>query len=301
MKNTTSSEHVHVVEYTDPLCVWSWGSEPTLRALRLWYEGRSTWRRVFGVQVPAPQPGEGASLEQPDQVRERWIGVAEHTGAPVPRKLASAVRTTTLASAAAIAAARQGSEQGERVLRRLRESAFVDGRPADTHERIAEVVMTGVVGLDPAMLMRDLVSGAVTDALEHDYEETRRPDAAVIGLNERGAHSGAAKQDGDRWRYAFPTLIVSGPRGRRVLPGWRTLPEYVAAVVSVAPALAGDPPALLRADDALERYRSLTAPELVMLTGATDLPSGARTLETATVPVHFHSDEWRTRRFRSHA
>ena len=36
---------VEVVEYTDVMCSWAWGSEPKLRLLRWRYEDRCNWRQ----------------------------------------------------------------------------------------------------------------------------------------------------------------------------------------------------------------------------------------------------------------
>ncbi|HVQ43732.1 MAG TPA: DsbA family protein, partial [Candidatus Saccharimonadia bacterium] len=44
-------QRVEVVEYTDAICSWAWGSEPKLRLLRWRYEGRCDWRLVMGGLV----------------------------------------------------------------------------------------------------------------------------------------------------------------------------------------------------------------------------------------------------------
>lgn len=40
-----------VIEFTDPICSWAWGSEPKLRLLRWRYEQQVNWRRVMGGLV----------------------------------------------------------------------------------------------------------------------------------------------------------------------------------------------------------------------------------------------------------
>jgi protein-disulfide isomerase-like protein with CxxC motif len=45
------AERVEVVEYTDVMCSWAWGSEPKLRLLRWRYEDRCDWRLVMGGLV----------------------------------------------------------------------------------------------------------------------------------------------------------------------------------------------------------------------------------------------------------
>ena len=52
-------ERVEVVEYTDVMCSWAWGSEAKLRRLRWRYEDRCDWRLVMGGLV-------GDRTRQPD-------------------------------------------------------------------------------------------------------------------------------------------------------------------------------------------------------------------------------------------
>jgi hypothetical protein len=78
---------------------------------------------------------------------------------------------------------------------------------------------------------------------------------------------------------------VKGPEGERVLPGWRSVEEYQEGFEAVAPQLRGTPRSLLDAEAALGRYRSLTADDLQLLTGAPEPPEGAVEVATATVPL----------------
>ncbi|MDQ8046577.1 MAG: DsbA family protein [Solirubrobacteraceae bacterium] len=224
---------ITVVEYTDPGCVWSWGSEPQLRWLRDTYGDQLDWRRVFGVQV------DDASRSFPDRDvdtdgdrwREDWLVVAETTGAPVPERLEWFHRSTRPAAEAARAAEAQGPEIADRVLLRLREAVFVGGRPADTPARIAEA-LADVPGLDLPRLLTDAESGAVKASVQADFEETRRPHPAVIGRTGPGPNPGAARQDGDHLRYSFPTLIITGPGGEQVVSGWNDRDALEAAVLA---------------------------------------------------------------------
>ena len=78
----------------------------------------------------------------------------------------------------------------------------------------------GVARLDLAGLLSDLEDPAVVASGRADYEETRDPHPAVVGRTGPGPNPGAAKADGDRLRYAFPTLILRGRAGEQVLSGW---------------------------------------------------------------------------------
>jgi predicted DsbA family dithiol-disulfide isomerase len=290
-------DSIEVTEFTDPGCVWSWSSEPKLRRLRLQYGGRVRWRRVFGIQVddvrlsfPDRDPIDGAEAWRSD-----WLAVAAPSAAPIAPRLEWMHGSTWPASRAAKATELQGDTVAEAVLRRLREAVFVDGRPADDPERIA-AALAGISGLDLDRLLDDLDSPAVATALGEDFDRTRDPHPDVVGLKEDGPHPGAAKAEGPVLRYAFPTLIVSGPEGERVVPGWRSLAQYEEAFEAVAPELRGAPTELLDPTDALDRYRSLTGEDLRLLTGTDEPPAGAVGVATATTPLWLDPVEAESRR-----
>lgn len=281
---------LEVVEFTDPFCPWAWGSEPTLRALRRALDGASggglAHRRVFGIlfdedEEPAPDPAAEAA----------WYGefvtrVAGHTGAPRPVRLHWVAASSWPASLAAAAAEEQGPEVAERVLRRLRESAFVRGEPADTPERIA-AALRGVPGLDAAALAVAAASAGVRERVARDRAETRAPLPEVVGLRGSGPHPGGAKELDGGYRYALPTVLFRGPAGCRVVPGWRPLAEYLAAARAVCPGL----PARAPVDGAgpaelLRRYGSLTAPEV-----PDGPPPGAVAVTTGGGPLYLSPAE----------
>lgn len=227
---------VEVVEYTDPMCPWSWAAEPRLRTLLREAEGFCRHRRVFGVlfdedEEPAPDPA----------AETAWYAgyverITDHAGAPRAARLGWVAASSWPSSLAAAAAEAQGPLVAERVLRRLRESVFVLGEPADTPERVLAAV-AGVPGLDESRLRAGLASTTVRERVCRDRAEARRPLPDVIGLRGDGPHPGAAKETEDGGhRYALPTVVFTGPGGRRVVPGWRSAHEYRAALAAVSPA-----------------------------------------------------------------
>jgi len=284
---------IEVVEYTDPGCVWSWGSEPQLRRLRHLYGDQLTWRRVLGVQVDrlAETHPDRDAVADAEAFRADWLAVAEHTGAPVPAHLDRMHRSTRPASHAVRAAERQGAAGdpgvADRVLRRLREAVFVHGRPADTPERIA-AALTGGPGLDLPRLLADLDDPEVVASVQADWEETRRPHAAVIGRTGPGPNPGAAKPDGDRLRYGFPTLILRGPAGEEVVSGWNDADALARAVQAVGGHPAEDP-GPIDPDEALARHGTLTVADLRLTTGDREPASGTR-VDTASTAVWLHPD-----------
>jgi protein-disulfide isomerase-like protein with CxxC motif len=279
---------LEVVEYTDPACPWAWGSEPKFRRLRLATEPLGVrWRRVFGILFdtdddPPPDPDAEAA----------WYagfvaGISRHTGAPHAEKLAWLTRTSWPASMAAKAAEAQGPAVADLVLRRLRETTFIAGRPADDLDGVLAAVR-GVPGLDPGRLARDLP--AQERAVRHDWAETRAPCPEVLRIDRPGPHNGCAKEVNGRLRYALPTLVFRGPRGNRVVPGWRPLAEYVAAIEEVTAEPV--PSVLFSANEMLCRYGSLTGPELELLTGQQEPPDKAVSVPTGNGPLWIDPALW---------
>ncbi|MGW3570249.1 DsbA family oxidoreductase [Streptomyces sp. NPDC000941] len=284
-----------ITEFTDAACPWAWGSEPAFRLLRHTLGPRAAWRRAFGILFdedddPAPDPDAEARWYQ------RFIGdVALHTGAPYAHRLHWLTRSSWPASLAAKASEAQGADVAERVLRRLRETTFVLGSPADTEDGIRDAVC-GVSGLDVERLLRDLGSSRVREAVREDWAETRRPIPEVIGLDAPGPHGGRAKEVGERRRYALPTLLLDGPGGRVCVPGWRPFAFYLDAARAAAGGVALPDPVAMSAGEALKRWRSLTGPELTLLAGVSDAPAPpgeAVRIETGNGPLWLHPDEAR--------
>lgn len=139
---------------------------------------------------PAPDPDAEARWYQ------RFIDdVTIHTGAPYAPRLQWLTRSGWPASLAAKAAEAQGPDVAQRVVRRLRETTFVLGTPADTEDGIRDAVC-GVPGLDVGRLLRDLGSPRGRDAVREDWAESRRPIPEVVDLDAPGPHGGRAKEVG---------------------------------------------------------------------------------------------------------
>lgn len=244
-----------VAEYTDPACPWAWGSEPKF----VWLRGLLgcepspaptggagegvVWRRVFGIlfdegEPPAPDPAAEAAWYL-EELRE----ISGHTGAPFPATLVRVSATSWPASLAAKAAQRQGPRAADAVLRRLRETTFLDGRPADTPDRVAAALRGMDSSIDLDRLVKDAGSPEILSAVRRDHAETRDPVPEVFRIDEPLRHPGRAKPLGedpaDGYRYALPTLVFTGSGGRAVVPGWREANEYLDAVRRAAPELSG--------------------------------------------------------------
>lgn len=294
MTDETGRAPVEVVEYTDPLCPWAWGSEPVFRGLRAALAGRVHWRRVYCILFDHdddPAPDAAAETAWYSRYVEDISG---HTHAPRAFRLSRVAASSWPASLVAKAAELQGPDVAERVLRRLRESVFVLGEPADT-PALALSAARGIPGLDHERLTADAASAAVLERVRADHAEARRPVREVLSVPDGSSpHPGAAKETPDGGhRYALPTLLVRSPAGVRAVPGWRPYEEYTSAVDSLEPGL---PAAPVRLDpvEALAHYRSLTEPERRLLTEGPWPPASAVRVETGNGPVWLHSEEAET-------
>ncbi|MEV1021379.1 DsbA family protein [Streptomyces sp. NPDC050264] len=284
---------LEVVEYTDPLCPWAWGSEPTFRRLRAALDGRARWRRAYCILFgddDDPPPDPVAETAWYARYVERICG---HTKAPRAALLCRVAASSWPASLVAKAAEAQGSCVAEQVLRRLRESMFVTGRPADTLDS-ALFAAAGVPELDPDRLRADAASDAVRERVRADHAEARRPVPEVLDVDSDSPHPGAAKEDEDgQLRYALPTLLFRTSGGRRVVPGWRPYEEYAAAVEELSPGLLPEAAPTLPAAQALRHYRSLTGPESQVLTTGPWPPPGAVRVDLAGGPLWVQPGEAR--------
>ncbi|MFE6487736.1 DsbA family protein [Streptomyces sp. NPDC057757] len=280
---------LEVVEYTDPLCPWAWGSEPAFRKLRAALADRVRWRRAYAILFdheddPAPDPAAETAWYS------RYVAdISAHTQAPRAVRLKRVAASSWPASLVAKAAELQGPEVAERVLRRLRETVFVLGDPADT-TALALSAARGVPDLDPGRLAVDAASADVRERVRADRAEARRPVPEVLSVPGGTPHPGAAKETPDGGhRYALPTLLFRASGGYRAVPGRRPYEAYAAAVEELCPGLLKDP-GPLPATVALECHRSLTEPERGLLTEG-ELPSYAVRVETGNGPLWLHPEE----------
>jgi predicted DsbA family dithiol-disulfide isomerase len=271
---------LNVVEYTDPWCSWAWGTEPKLRRLRWRWGDRCDWRTVMGDLVADRRTSEGSfdPTRAAPKTAEHWQHVHEHTGMPWPVHLRWTPSLSADAAHAVKAAQQQSDASGRALLRALRESCFVYAAPADTGERILDLV-SSVDGLDATRLEQDVSSSVVDDAFRADRAETRRPNDYVLELQETHEGKGNAKRDGDGWRYVFPTLLFRGPDGEATVPGWQPWERYVEAMEIASRGCTRDPRPDPTPDEAMKEWPLLTEQELSFLCG----PSAVAPPTAATI------------------
>jgi predicted DsbA family dithiol-disulfide isomerase len=226
------------VEFTDPSCSYAWGTEPKYRRLR-WQYGPIIrgWRQVMsGITTDTWRIEHGiAEDERAREAHEAYlVEVTALTGMPRPVPMHHAMNNSEDACRVAIAARAQGPEVAEAVLRRLRDSWFVWGRPADTVER-GLAAAEGVPGCDVDQLAKDLADPATEAAYRADWEESRNPNEQVRNEPDTRPGWGAAQPHHGRLRYGLPALLLAGPAGEATIAGWRDWSVWEDAIERVCP------------------------------------------------------------------
>lgn len=221
---TATDATATLVQFTDPMCTWCWGSEPVLRRLRTAYGEQVRFEFVMGGLVEEfddfSNPANGIS--DPGDVGPHWTEASAHHGMPVDTAIfdENPARSTYPASVAFAAPRRQDRTLGHRYLRRLREAYATEVR--NVNRRAEQVRIAESVGLDVDRFVADVESGRAREAFEADLRRTR-------GAEVR----------------SFPTYDLRGPEGERRAVGFQSFEDLRAALSAVAPSLTPrDPPAL---------------------------------------------------------
>lgn len=274
---------IDVTEFTDPCCSYAWGTEPKVRRLRWCYGDRIRWRRVMaGLSARGWHHRHGLELDDPAlaaYLSDYWKDVSALTGMPYPSPLhrtapwsedaCRMVKAAELQSGPPVAG--RGDDPAARLLRRLRESWFVFGRPAATFERAAALAR-GIDGLDADRLLSDVKEPGVEAAYQADWEETRNPSELVRNLEDDRVGMGKAREHNGRMRYGLPTLIFRGPAGEVTVPGLRPWEAYEEALEVVAPGITAAGRPLPTPDEVFAAWPLVAEGELAFLCGPAAVP-----------------------------
>lgn len=148
--------------FTDPLCAWSFVSEPTVQSLISDYGGKIDFRfrslpildRVQGEAKP------GEKMRSPESMVDEWAEISERTGTKLNSDLwiQHPPHSSWPANRAMKAAFNQGFEKGNRYTHQLREAIMLEkSNPSDfeTLKRLADDA-----GLDVARFHDDMTTHA---------------------------------------------------------------------------------------------------------------------------------------------
>jgi len=257
---------------TDPVCVWSWASEPAVRALMVEFGEDLDWTFVMG----------GLAREfPPEGLGQHWMDAAAESGMPTDPRVwkEGPMKSSYPACTAVKAAAQQAPDGGYRYLRALREAIFCFGRKLDASEALAGEARDA--GLDVKRFRVDLASDATVEAFGADLVEARDV-PEVVRRADQVSCSGAVGEE----RVSFPTVRFEGEDGEvRWVCGFRPVEAYRDAALGAGGRPADAPrPGVL---DAVRRFGRMAAPEVAAVCDIAPLRAEA---ELAALAL-----EWRLR------
>jgi predicted DsbA family dithiol-disulfide isomerase len=237
--STTATDDATLVQYTDPMCTWCWGSEPIVRRLRAAFGDQLRIRYVMGGLVEDFDEFYDAAndISTPGDVAPHWLEASEQHGMPVDTSVfeSDPAHSTYPASVAFVAARQQDTDRAHRYLRLLREAYATQAR--NVNRRTEQVALAERVGLDVDAFTAALDDGSAREAFEADLDRTR--EAGVP---------------------AFPTYDVLGPAGERRLTGFKGFDALADALTDVAPGLERSSPPPMRTF--IERYGPVATREV---------------------------------------
>jgi putative protein-disulfide isomerase len=251
---------------TDPVCTWSWGSEPKLRKL-MWEFGSSLewcWvmgglARSYGSDYRDTEAGITGERDCFDALISHWLDAAGETGMPTDPRIwrRNPLTSTHPACQGVKAAAEQGPDAACRYLRRAREAIFVELTKLDHPEAL--VSAAAQAGLVVSRFRIDLTSNAIVEAFAADLGEVREiPDEARA--------AGMVAETEGRERVAFPSVVFVGADGsRRGVWGRQPYEAYREAALAAGAVVEAERPA--EPIEAIERFGRCATKEIEVLSG----------------------------------
>jgi putative protein-disulfide isomerase len=213
---TTINNVVEIIEFTDPVCTWCWGSEPVLRKLETRFSDQVKIRFVMAGLVKditsfydRYNDIGGDPARSNANIAKHWLEASERHGMPVQSEgfeLFSKEYPSTYPQNIAYKAAQiQDQVLANRFLRRIREASAVEAKLTNTTEVLVE--LASEVGLDVACFLEDFSTGAAQKAFEEDLALTARYKA-----------------------YGYPTFLVRFGEKETLLRGYKRYEEFKAVI-----------------------------------------------------------------------
>jgi len=132
-------KRIIITNFTDPVCVWCWGTEPVFRALETQYPDQIEFRYIAGGLVDdidhftdASNGINGGSDGANAQIMTHWLEAADRHGMPIKAEgfhLFSKEYSSTYPQNIAYKAAQIADpEKADAFLRRMREATLVEAK-----------------------------------------------------------------------------------------------------------------------------------------------------------------------------
>lgn len=213
---TASSNIVEIIEFTDPVCTWCWGSEPVLRKIETRFGEQVKISFVMAGLVKditsfydRYNDIGGDPVRSNTNIAKHWLEASERHGMPVQSegfKLFSREYPSTYPQNIAYKAAQlQDQALANRYLRRIREASAAEAKLTNTPEVLVE--LASEVGLDIARFLEDFSHGAAQMAFEGDLTITAQYQA-----------------------HGYPTFLVRFGEKETLLRGYKKYEEFKAVM-----------------------------------------------------------------------
>ena len=212
----TMNNVVEIIEFTDPVCTWCWGSEPVLRKLETRFGEQVKISFVMAGLVKditsfydRYNDIGGDPARSNTNIAKHWLEASERDGMPVQSegfKLFSKEYPSTYPQNIAYKAAQiQDQVLANRFLRRIREASAAEAKLTNTTEVLVE--LAAEVGLDVARFLEDFSRGAAQKAFEEDLALTAQYQA-----------------------HGYPTFLVRFGEKETLLRGYKRYEEFKAVM-----------------------------------------------------------------------
>ena len=179
----SNNKTIEIIEFTDPVCTWCWGSEPVLRKLETRFGEQVNINYIMGGLVQDitsfydSNNDIGGDPERSNiNIAKHWVDASARHGMPVKSdgfKLFSREHPSTYPQNIAYKAAQmQNQALAHKFLRRIREASAAEAKQTNKIEILLE--LASEVGLDTVRLLDDLTHGSAQKAFEQDLAATAK-------------------------------------------------------------------------------------------------------------------------------
>jgi len=214
------NKYLEIIEFTDPVCTWCWGSEPILRALETHFGNKLKISYVMGGLVKditafydSYNDIGGDPVNSNKSIAAHWVEASERHGMPVKTdgfKLFTKEHTSTYPQNIAYKAAQlQDEVKANRFLRRMREASAAEAQQTNLTEVLVE--LASETGLDISRFLDDFNNGKAKSAFEADLYTTAQYRA-----------------------HGFPTFLIKYGEKSALLRGYQSYANFRAIINQVS-------------------------------------------------------------------
>ncbi|NLJ89663.1 MAG: DsbA family protein [Clostridiales bacterium] len=207
-------KNIIITNFTDPICVWCWATEPVFRALETHFPNQIEFRYISGGLVrdiddfsDPLNDIKGGSDAANEEIISHWLESADRHGMPIKPDgfhLFSKEYPSTYPQNIAYKAAQMvAPDKADSYLRRIREATFTEAKV--TSRLDVQVDLAKELGIDTDKFLEAINSGQATKKFNADLAIT-----ASTGVD------------------VFPTFLVKTAQARQVLVrSFNTFEDFV--------------------------------------------------------------------------